>query len=227
MQSTTPATQTRYCHYTEEQVLNSGLLTPERCAEVKAAIDAAVEPVFDQGGAKLTCGAIATYGGIRHLHINQDDRMTTYMRKLILADVLTAEELEAVNRDCLKANAHKKDLERFEKAEKVTECDEGVFYEDLYFATLDELFDHFKCQGGEPPKYVWAAQGEPVISSLSVAEVVESDVSDRGWEDMETSDLNGIDELQKALDQFVEANRTVKSFHANYAKAVLLNPSET
>lgn len=213
-----------YCHYTEAQVRDSGLLSPERMAEVSAEISARIEPCFDKQGREIEKAFIVNLGtGERMLHPRVDCEHTReYMRRSVMERVLTEAELTVINARCLEAGQTAKDAERFAKAKKVDSWDGGVFYGDEYFASMDDVIDHLASNGDEWPEFVWAAAPKRVITDLRVSEVVEGDISDRGWEDMDTSDLDGVDELQAALDKFVEANKDVVSYELDYSTAILM-----
>jgi len=218
-------TKVDYCHYNETQVRESGLLSPERMTEVTAAIDARISPCFDAHGVEIPKAKLADCGPAkgRMLFMRFDhDRDMEYMRRDIMAGVLTDAELELINDACLSAQSAAKDAERFAKAEKVEAWDGGAFWGDEYFADMEELCDRIVSDGGEWPEYVWAAEPETVFTGLDVADVVEDAISNHGWEDMDVNDFNGVAELQAALDKFTEANAAVHSYQPNYKKAVLL-----
>lgn len=218
-------TKPDYCHYNETQVRESGLLSPERMAEVSAAIDARISPCFDAQGVEIPKAKIADCGPkkgrLLFMRFDHDQDME-YMRRDIMAAILTDEELELINDRCLSESSAAKEAEQFAKAEKVEAWDGGVFYGDDYFASMDELCDRLNDDNDDWPKYVWAAEPETVFTGCSVADVVEDSISNSGWEDMEVDDFKGVAELQAALDKFTEANAGVHAFHPNYKKAVLL-----
>jgi len=144
------------------------------------------------------------------------------MRRSCLPAVLTPTELDVINDKCHEAREDALNKERFAKAAKVEAWDGGVWLGDQYFSSMDELCDHLESHGEEWPEYVWPAAPQTVIGKLDVADVVENQISDRGWEDMETSDLNGVVELQAALDKFVEANAAVKSYRPDHKVVILM-----
>ncbi len=217
------ATKPRYCYHNEDQLRESGLLSPARMAEVTAQIEARIEPCFDRAGLELKHAFIAECPEGRMLFARVDsDGQREYLRRSVLAGVLTDSELEIVNRDCSSAQEASKSARDFEKAKKVEAWDGGAWLGDRYFPSMDELCDHLESEGDEWPEYVWAAAPMTVIYARDVADVYESQICDRGWEDMEASDLNGVAELQAALDAFTKANETVKSYLPDYKIAVLL-----
>lgn len=217
-------TKVDYCHYNETQVRESGLLSPERMAEVSAAIDARISPCFDAQGIEIPKAKLAdcgpTKGRMLFMRFHHDPDME-YMRRDIMAGVLTDAELEMINERCLSERSAAKEAEQFEKAEKVEAWDGGVFFGDTYFSSVDELCDTFE-QDGEWAEYAWTATPETVFTGLDVAGVVEDAISNHGWEDMDVNDFHGVSELQAALDKFTEANAAVHSYRPNYKKAVLL-----
>lgn len=216
--------QKRCCHYTEQQVRESQLLSPERMTEVSAAIDARISSAYDADGREIPQAKVATLGPDgRLLFARLDgDSAVEYMRRTLLPHVLTDDELTLVNNHCSSAWKTSKEKSRFEKAEKVKTWDSFVYHDDHYAASVEELLCRFDSEA-EWPEYVWATEPTVVIPSLDVSDVVEHHVCERGWEDMDTDDLEGVAELQAALDRFVEANKGVCSYHPDYKKAVLLS----
>lgn len=217
---------TTYCQYNETQVRESGLLTAERMAEVSREIDARISPCFDREGREIPQARLADCG--RHkgrLLFARFDYATAeeYMRREIMSGVLTDDELKLINDQCTGAHQAAQDAERFDKAEKVEAWDGGAFWGDDYFSSMDELCDRIVSDGDDWPKYVWAAEPRVVIDGLRVSDVVEHQMCDRGWEDMDMHDLHGVDELQAALDKFTEANKGVMSYEPNYKKAILMD----
>lgn len=217
-------TKLTHCQFSEDQIRESGLLSPERMAAVSAAIDARIVPCCLPDGTPVKNAFVADHGPEgKFVYARCDsDSTVEYMRRGCLPGVLTPEELDLINETCLSARSSMLDKERFDKAQKVESWDGGAWLGDRYFATMEELCDHLANEESEWPEYVWAAKPQTVIGSLAVADVVENQISDRGWEDMDTSDLNGVAELQTALDQFVEANASVQSYEPDYRTAVLL-----
>lgn len=214
-----------FCYHGEEEIRQSGLLSPERMAEVSTTIDARIEPCFDAKGVKIANAFIAECPEGRMLFARADDDSSrAYLRRSVLAGVLTEAELELVNKRASGARASVQDAERFAKAKKVEAWDGGAWLGDRYFSSMDELCDHLESDGEEWPVYVWAAEGQVVIPGLGVDDVVEHYVCDRGWEDMSIDDLHGVAELQAALDKFVEVNKGVESFNPDYSTAILLAP---
>jgi len=219
-------TALKYCQFCEDQIKESGLLSPERVAEVSAALDARIVPCCLPDGTPLKNAFVADHGEEgRFVYARCDSANTVeYMRRSCLPAVLTPAELELINETCLDAREVTQNKERFAKAKKVEAWDGGAWLGDRYFSTMDELCDHLESEGEEWPEYVWAACPTTVISTLDVADVVENHISDRGWEDMETSDLNGVAELQAALDAFIKANEGVVSYLPDFKTAILLAP---
>lgn len=218
-------TNRKFCYSSEEQVRESGLLTPERMAEVTAQIDARIEPCFDRAGNQLKEAFIAECPEGRMLFARVDsDGQREYLRRSVMAGVLTDAELELIDKHGSAARSQRKSEDAFAKAKKVEAWDGGAFLGDDYFASMDELCDRLASDGGDWPQYVWAAKPQTVIGQLDVSDVVESQICDRGWEDMDTNDLRGVAELQAALDKFREANASVQSYWPDYSTAILLAP---
>lgn len=213
-----------YCHYTEEQVRDSKLLSPERWAEIEAGIAARTLSVFRKDGTEIAGVKLADFGnGNGSLFSRLDSpHADEYMRRSIMSSLLTEAELKIINDRCLNAHEAEKTKERFAKAEKLDSWDGGVFWGDDYFASMDELCDDIAGGNHEWPEYVWAAEPQTVIAGLDVADITEHLICDRGWEDMDVDDLNGVAELEAALKTFEEANKSVVSYRPDYSKAILM-----
>jgi len=214
-----------FCQFHEDQIKESGLLSPERYAVVEAAVTARMLPCFYADGTQIPHAVVARTGATTGRIVAQpDENMVSYLRRLILPAVLTASELDTINEYCLAASCERRDAERFEKAEKLNSWDGGVFYGDEYHSSIEDLISNL-ATGDEDdsfPKYVWAAEGRQVVDGLTVSDVTENAICNNGWEDMDSDDLNGGAELQAALDKFVEANASVISYQPDYTKAILL-----
>ncbi len=216
-------TKSKFCYYSEEQVRESGLLSPERMVEVSAQIDARIEPCFDRAGNKLAEAFIAECPDGRMLFARVDsDGQREYLRRSVLAGVLTDSELEMINARCSAQSSARENAEHFAKAKKVEAWDGGAFLGDDYFSSMDELCDCIESDGSEWPEYVWAARPQLVLRDLDAADLLQSEIENRGWEDMDIHDFHGVADLQAALDKFKEANASVKSYWPDHSTAILL-----
>lgn len=124
-----------------------------------------------------------------------------------------------------------KEKEVFEKAEKVTEWDgwifsDGLGYGDGYFSDVDDLIEWCEENDVPRPEYVWTC--EPVAFAQITVDQVTELITDSGdaYEDFEQSDLNGLDELSKAIEAFNDANSGIFAYHASNTKALVLPKSQ-
>lgn len=217
--------------YQMSDILESGLLSPERIAEIEAAMATDTSPVFDKSGALAVNAKIITLGGKRKLILENSDSdfAKDYHRRLHFAEFLTQDEIKLLNDHAFEARQERRDAERFEKAEKIDAadwpgwvCDGG----DQYHSSVEEWLDSWACYldpDDDLPTHVWAAEPEMVLGKgLDVEDILESDIEARGWEDMSSDDFAGTAELQAALDHFVYINRDVVSYRENTKKAILV-----
>jgi hypothetical protein len=213
------------CQYSESQIEKSGLLTESRFREVQEAVTSRISPPRDRNGEVIGHALVVHMDdGTRWLHPCVDkDHAMEYVRRQALPDVLTESELESINGHCLESGRARREVSYFEKAQKVTEWNEGAWLGDDYHHTMDDLLDFLSEDEGEWPEYVWAARPQAVIGKLDVWDCCESMVCDTGWEDMDVHDLHGVTELQAALDKFTEANSSVVSYETDHRIAVLLS----
>lgn len=216
--------ETTFCHFNEAHIRESGLLTPERMAAVSKAVDAMLLPCFLADGS-LVKGAVVANMGDRGLVLyprSDSPSAVEFMRRDCLPTVLSEAELNLINEHCLEARGERMEREAFGKAKKVLLWDGGVWHDDQYFASVHALLEYLNDNEKDWPEFVWAAQAERVIPDMDAHEVVESPISDRGWEDMDADDLYGIPELQAALDKFTEQNESVVCYTPDQRIAVML-----
>lgn len=215
------------------EIWGTNIFPSGRWAELAHQINLCIYQVFDGDDKVVDCVKIvkipsdsdATSGVIytQMLH----DPEWTYMKGQILKTLLTDDEVDLLlNRadDIARFNCAQKEKERFDKAKKINEADWAgpIMHGDQYYDSVADLRDMMDPEELEDVEFVWATKERRVIPSLSVAEIVENDFFDNGWEDMEVDDLNGVEELQKALDKFVEENKGVVSYHEDNSIAIVL-----
>jgi hypothetical protein len=120
----------------------------------------------------------------------------------------------------------REEFARFEKATKIKESewtgDQVYTDDDRYFADVTEAIEHCEADGGETPEYIWVAKNQGV--RLATIEDLAERLLEDMWEDAELGDLNGVDELQAAIDAFNKANRPVVCWMVDYSTAILIEP---
>jgi hypothetical protein len=116
----------------------------------------------------------------------------------------------------------KREQERFDAAKKITAAEyDGahVYLGDKYFDSVEEAIDEFL--EGQEPEYVWACTDHG-IRKAELEDVTQSIVENM-WEDADTNDLNGLDELQTAIDAFNKANESLQMWEPDFSTAILVN----
>lgn len=120
---------------------------------------------------------------------------------------------------------------KFDKAQKIPadEYDGWVYldgtgsegYSDSVASFVERWEDDH--DENEPlPQFVWACRKQN-FAKLDLDHVLYN-IVEEAWEDFSIGkDLNGVDELSKALDAFNAANETVFSYYPDESVAVLLN----
>lgn len=216
-----------------QQVTDSGLLSPDRLQDLRGQIEGRLSIPQDTSGVPITNARLADlspYGRWLYTSTPGHDDPWYYARQQVLAAILTEPERKLLKDAAYGAAEARREAERFAKASYVPAahwkggvCD-GDRYWDSVGAYLDDKDDELEDDPDTAalPAYVWAARSEPVIQSRDVADVFESQLCDRGYEDMTTDDLEGVATLQAALDAFVEANAAVTADHIDYSTAVIL-----
>lgn len=217
--------KTESCLFYLEQIEESHLLSPARMDEIKAAVDAAFEPVFLKSGQEVSGVAfVRTSEDKGQLFQSLDqDHMRNYARREALRTILTHEELQTINQHCLTATSARLERERFEKAEKLTTWDGGVFWGDDYYADVDAALEAMEdLEDDERPDYLWTADPSPVVPELGTDIVTDYLIENHGWDEMDETDFDGVPALAEALKAFAARNADLKVFHPNHKRCVLL-----
>jgi hypothetical protein len=218
-----------YCYHTPAEVRESGLLSG-RIDAIEAEIESRISEPRTADGKVITSAKLAAFpDGTLLLYPRMDhDPEGRYIRRELMAAVLTPDELKLVNDHCLSAQSAARDLARLEKATKLDHWDgwvtDGDGFWDSVESYLDEKGDEIETGAEEAvPLYLWVAVPQQVVPHLDVAGVVEHWIDDRGWEDCDLGAFEGVETLQAALDAFVQANAKVVSYSSDYTRAVMLN----
>jgi hypothetical protein len=124
-----------------------------------------------------------------------------------------------------KEKQRQKESERFEAATKIKASEysgEHVMCGDEFYESVEEAIDQFL--EGQEPEYVWACRdhGLPIVD----VEDVISNLLDNMWDDADTSDLYGLNELEAALKAFNEANKSIRIWEPDYSTAVLVGKDD-
>jgi len=127
---------------------------------------------------------------------------------------------------------HEKDrlrgIERMDQAEKVDSWDGWVYsdghgHSEGYFDSVEEFAEWWEDEfGDEPlPEYIWTCRANRIVpTGETIMERLLQDWLENGWEDMDESDLSGLDELKAAVEAFSEANKDVVAWCPNFKVAV-------
>lgn len=216
--------------YGMSDILESGLLSPERIDEISLAMHHDTSAVYDVNGKLAVNAKIITQGGKRVLILDGSDQdyAREYHRRNHFAEFLTQDEITLLNAHTFSARAKRRDAEQFEKAEKIDAADWSgwVCHGDSYHASVDEWLEHW-AENRDPdddiPTHVWAAEPVTVLrGGLDIEDVLQPSIEAWGYEDMDSDHFAGTTELQAALDHFVYLNRDVVSYRENPKKAILV-----
>ena len=146
-------------------------------------------------------------------------------------DIKTEEEKTALSkiRRAERAESEaKKEKDAFEKAKKIKFSEfkgDRFYFKDDYHSEIEDIlgpfFDEFFKQYDQWPEYVWATKRVPYITKKEAYEVYSSDIEDQLDPDYEW-EVNGVEQLQKALDEFVEDNKENVAYWPDYEVALLI-----
>lgn len=129
---------------------------------------------------------------------------------------------------CERIEREEKERKRFKDAEKVTSWDGWVYLDgygrDGFADSVNELIEYIEDEEGAVPEYAWTCDPNhfAVLDIDDILQRIEEDGD--AYEDFHASDMNGVDELAKAITAFNEANKDVVSWSPNYKRAILLQP---
>ncbi len=210
-----------------DQVRDSRLLSPERMAAVEAEIERRFSIPLAPDGKPITNARVIDCGehGLHLFPVMTHESNWEYARRTLLGCVLTEGERAMLDRSALGAASQRREEEKLAKATKVpeSEWDGHVMLGDTYYDSVYECVEDRINDGEEPPLYVWPAVAQPVIRRLDVMDVIENQISEYAWEDFDEGDLHGAEELQRALDVFVEANKGVGAFWPDESRAIVVD----
>lgn len=113
------------------------------------------------------------------------------------------------------------EFERYEKATKIPASEwkgDKLYDGDQYYDEIEDLLDRY--DEVQEPEYVWACKnvGLPRATSEGIIE----HMLDGMWDDADSGDLNGLEELDAAIAKFNEDNADVKVWEVDYSTAVLV-----
>lgn len=128
---------------------------------------------------------------------------------------------------CRKVADAKREREKFEKAEKVTEWDGFVWDGSDYYPDIGELIERYSDDERPLPEYVWTCDAT-AFATLTIDRVKDW-INDGGDapEDFDADDLDGWRELEAAIEKFNKANAGCLSYWPNEKKALLLTPKKS
>jgi hypothetical protein len=202
---------------------DSGLFQPDRFTEIQSYLgEDQFEPAVLQNGREIPgWWAHKLTGHLYNEYLMTDGKWSR--NKKILEIILTAEEIEKLNKQGNETWSRANDKQKFDRAKKVPAKNWlfPVNAGDEYWETVDEYLDQMEDEGEELPDYIWGVdQIEPTLN-LDATDVVDWATDGKG-EDLCAADFKGFAEFEKAVEKFVELNKDHKSWYASGKVAVLL-----
>lgn len=209
-----------------DHLKGSGILTDERITEIKQYLsDENFVPVKLEDGRVIkdwTCHKPS--GTIWANTIKREDGWGHYVYQSVLSHFLTEEEIERINRDASSFYSAERERKRFEKAEKIpaAEWNGPVYWNDNYYSDVDDFLDQMADEEFfEDVKYVWACDDVRPACQLDLDSIIESATED-AYEDFETDDLTGLEDLEKAIETFNKLNEKPETWYSNEKIAIIL-----
>ena len=121
-------------------------------------------------------------------------------------------------------NARKVTAEEYLAALKMLGVEQMVFDGDKYHESLEEFIGGLDDEEEKRLPYIWACRDIGVRKATT--EDITCSLLENMWEDADESDLNGMDELQAAIDKFNEANAGIHVWEPDYSTAILIGDTE-
>ena len=121
--------------------------------------------------------------------------------------------------ECERRDRARRDMARIERAEKLETWDGYVWDRGDYHESLEVYVDHLAdtLAPADWPEWVHVCKvSHPRIDAGHVLE----NVLELGWEDMDYDDLNGVKELEAAIEAFNKANESVNVYDADMRRVV-------
>lgn len=214
-------------HYLQD----TGLLSKERIEQaIQFSSNENFGPVKLEGGNTIKNWVIH-YPTKRMFHEDEYKKDSYIIYNTIYEDFFTEDEIEKLNKSASRIWSAKIEQQRFELAEKISQKDwlgpvysEGHGYNDGYFESVDDfcdtIADDYWGVDFEYPKYLWACD-EISICSIDLTRVIENTCQD-AHDEFDSNDLEGWDELEKAVETFNELNKHLVNWNINYKKAIIL-----
>jgi hypothetical protein len=203
---------------------DAGLIPPERCLEIASYLgDDQFEPAVLKNGRLIPeWFSHKITGQIFNDHLMQLNNKWSRNR-MILDVILTAEEIEKINKHGNEAWSRVNDKQRFDRATKVPAANWlfPVNNGDEYWETVDEYLEQMEDEGNELPDYIWGVDQIESTLSLDATDIVDNATEGKG-EDLCAADFIGFAEFEKEVEKFVELNKDHKSWYASGKVAVLL-----
>lgn len=209
-------------YYSWDQIKESKLLAPERMIELEGLIKQRFEDLYDNKGNKIN-GVKSYYlieNGEKQSYLYNEQKTVydyKYHEKIILTNILTEEEKELINKQCLRQLSQEREQKYFDKAKKLTI--------DQYQGKLnigDNYFDSDDIPEDLGAEYAWTVSERPVFR-VWAEDIIGNEVANNGYDELEIDDFQGIKELQESLDLFAKKNENIKSYEVNYNVCILLN----
>jgi hypothetical protein len=125
---------------------------------------------------------------------------------------------------CRRAAEAEGERARFEKAEKLTKWDGWVDDGSDYYPSVGAYLESRDSGSGngDVPEYVWACKAIQIVKVDS--DHLMQEIEEHGYEDFDSSTLDGLAEFETACKAFEKANADVVSYEPDYTRAVLLSP---
>ncbi len=115
-----------------------------------------------------------------------------------------------------------REFERYSKAVTIKESEydgDHIFHGDKYYDSIEDILDDL-ADDEEASEYVWACKDIGVKKAH--LEWLTENIMEGLWEDADESDLNGVPELEAAIEVFNKANETIRVWEVDYKTAVLV-----
>lgn len=131
----------------------------------------------------------------------------------------TGDRLWTVCQKCRREKRQRDEIDRFNKAEKLERWDGWVYDGANYHESIDDYIEDVLDNGGDIHDYVWTCKPIYFVRA-EIGDIIDR-IGDDAYEDWDPDTLDGLVELEAALDKFNAANEKVCSYSPDFSKAAL------
>ena len=143
-----------------------------------------------------------------------------------------AKDFSGRHRNCQTIRSREIAMKRIEKAEKLDSWDGPVFNDEHgngddtdYYESVENMIDDLLSRGRKLPEYAFVCEVEPAVN-IDLSRIIDNIELPGEMDDTVLNVLDGIPELEAAIDKFNAANDEIKTWREDYSRVVRVRAEE-